>query len=497
MRRPDRAGADDHEEDEAVGPSVAVVEAEADLHGHLVPARSNRRSSRRGCRSPRTSRGCAASSPHARCRCGWRRRRPLPTSRRSPRSCRCAPQSRSRFVRRSDEASHDSVGAMALTIEPFTIDIPEADLVDLRERLARTRFSQQLPDAGWDYGTERGYLEELVAVLARRVRLATRRGALNSFEHFLTEIDGTRVHFLPRAVPGAGRVAAHRHPRVARLDRRVPRRDRPAVGPAGARGRPRRRVPRRVPVDPRLRLLRTHHRAGMGPAPDRRGVGHAHGRPRLRALRRAGRRLGLDDLDPAGPRRSRASGRRAPQHDRGPAARRPRLRAPAGRRAARAGVVRLLRRASTRGTRRSRVRSRRPSATRSTTRPPGWRRGSWRSSARGATATATSSAASRRTSCSTTSCCTGSPPPPTPPGGSTTRPTQTSGFVPDQKVEVPIGFAAFPKEIIRSPRHWAEQRYDIRQWTEMPRGGHFAAFEEGDLLVADVREFFRPLRVRT
>ena len=74
---------------------------------------------------------------------------------------------------------------------------------------------------------------------------------------------------------------------------------------------------------------------------------------------------------------------------------------------------------------------------------------------------------------------------------------QTSGFVPDQKVEVPIGFAAFPKEIIRSPRHWAEQRYDIRQWTEMPRGGHFAAFEEGDLLVGDVREFFRPLRVRT
>jgi len=72
---------------------------------------------------------------------------------------------------------------------------------------------------------------------------------------------------------------------------------------------------------------------------------------------------------------------------------------------------------------------------------------------------------------------------------------QTSGFVPDQKVEVPIGFAAFPKEIIRSPRHWAEQRYDIRQWTEMPRGGHFAAFEEGDLLVGDVREFFRPLRV--
>ncbi len=40
---------------------------------------------------------------------------------------------------------------------------------------------------------------------------------------------------------------------------------------------------------------------------------------------------------------------------------------------------------------------------------------------------------------------------------------------------------------------WAEQRYDILHWTDMPRGGHFAAFEEPELLVDDVREFFRPL----
>jgi hypothetical protein len=41
-----------------------------------------------------------------------------------------------------------------------------------------------------------------------------------------------------------------------------------------------------------------------------------------------------------------------------------------------------------------------------------------------------------------------------------------------------------------------EQRYDLRHWTEMPRGGHFAAFEEPELLVGDVLAFFRPLRVR-
>jgi microsomal epoxide hydrolase len=72
---------------------------------------------------------------------------------------------------------------------------------------------------------------------------------------------------------------------------------------------------------------------------------------------------------------------------------------------------------------------------------------------------------------------------------------QTGTFVADAKVEVPVGVAAFPAEIIRPPRRWAEPRYDIRQWTEMPRGGHFAAFEEPDLLLEDVRNFFRPLRI--
>jgi pimeloyl-ACP methyl ester carboxylesterase len=72
---------------------------------------------------------------------------------------------------------------------------------------------------------------------------------------------------------------------------------------------------------------------------------------------------------------------------------------------------------------------------------------------------------------------------------------QTRGFIPAERPTVPFGVAAFPKEIIRSPRHWAEQRYDIRHWNEMPRGGHFAAFEQPELLVDDVREFFRPLRI--
>jgi pimeloyl-ACP methyl ester carboxylesterase len=68
-------------------------------------------------------------------------------------------------------------------------------------------------------------------------------------------------------------------------------------------------------------------------------------------------------------------------------------------------------------------------------------------------------------------------------------------FSPQERIEVPVGMAAFPREIIRSPRQWAEARANIVHWTDMPRGGHFAAFEEPELLVDDVRKFFRPLRV--
>lgn len=63
-----------------------------------------------------------------------------------------------------------------------------------------------------------------------------------------------------------------------------------------------------------------------------------------------------------------------------------------------------------------------------------------------------------------------------------------------QHIEVPAGFALFPKEISRPPREWAERTLRIHRWTQMPRGGHFAALEEPALLAEDLRAFFRPLR---
>jgi microsomal epoxide hydrolase len=63
-----------------------------------------------------------------------------------------------------------------------------------------------------------------------------------------------------------------------------------------------------------------------------------------------------------------------------------------------------------------------------------------------------------------------------------------------ETVNVPTGYAAFPKEIVRPPRSVAEKMYtDLRRWTVMPRGGHFAALEQPALLAEDVAAFFSGL----
>ena len=61
-------------------------------------------------------------------------------------------------------------------------------------------------------------------------------------------------------------------------------------------------------------------------------------------------------------------------------------------------------------------------------------------------------------------------------------------------IDVPTGGAIFPAEITATPRSWAEDSYNIVSWTVMPSGGHFAAMEETDLLIDDVRSFFEELR---
>jgi pimeloyl-ACP methyl ester carboxylesterase len=69
------------------------------------------------------------------------------------------------------------------------------------------------------------------------------------------------------------------------------------------------------------------------------------------------------------------------------------------------------------------------------------------------------------------------------------EPTQGLPFV-----EVPTGVARFPKEPLRWPRSWVEHQYNVVHWAEMERGGHFAAMEQPALFVDDLREFFGRVR---
>ena len=61
-------------------------------------------------------------------------------------------------------------------------------------------------------------------------------------------------------------------------------------------------------------------------------------------------------------------------------------------------------------------------------------------------------------------------------------------------VGVPTGIARYPKEMLRFPRSWVEQHYNVTHWAVMPRGGHFAAMEQPELFVDDLRTFFRTVR---
>ena len=75
------------------------------------------------------------------------------------------------------------------------------------------------------------------------------------------------------------------------------------------------------------------------------------------------------------------------------------------------------------------------------------------------------------------------------------HPAASRGLPEGQRVETPTAFAAFPADLAPPPpKEWIERAFNLRRHTAMPKGGHFAALEEPDLLVDDIRAFFRPLR---
>ena len=200
------------------------------------------------------------------------------------------------------------------SIEEFRIDVPQADLDDLRDRLARTRWPDQLPETGWDYGIALDDVRELAEYWRTGYDWRVHERRLNGFPQFTTHVDGQAVHFLhvrshlPGALP---LIMTHGWPgSIVEFIEVIG----PLTDPGAHGGDPRDAFHMIVPSSSRPRVLRADAGTGLEREPHCAGVGRAHAAPGLPAVRRAGRRLGLVDLP--GARHDRAGSYRggAPEH---------------------------------------------------------------------------------------------------------------------------------------------------------------------------------------
>jgi pimeloyl-ACP methyl ester carboxylesterase len=100
-------------------------------------------------------------------------------------------------------------------IRPFTVAIPQADLDDLQRRLETTRFAPAAPGDSWEYGTPESYLREMVEYWRTEFDWRAQEARMNEYPQYLTEIDGQTIHFVhvPSAEPGArALVLTHTYP---------------------------------------------------------------------------------------------------------------------------------------------------------------------------------------------------------------------------------------------------------------------------------------------
>ncbi len=383
---------------------------------------------------------------------------------------------------------------MAPTFEPFRIDIPDAALADLRERLARTRFPDEIPGAGWDYGTDLGYLRELVDYWRDGYEWRATEKRLNALDHATTEVDGARIHFVHARSPEPGAlplIVTHGWPGsiVEFLEVIGPLSDPRAHGgdPADAFDVVCPSIPgyafsgptRDRGWDP-LRIAQAFAALMAGLGYDRYGVQGGDWGSMIStqlALTDAAHVAGLhlnmviatppEDEDyqnlTEAEQRGLADMASYMEHDSGYAKiqqTRPQTigyaleDSPAG---LAAWIVEKFRGWSDCD----------GDVERSFTKDQlldnvmlYWLTGTAHSSAR-----------------------------------LYYEATKAGRFGPQgARVEVPTGCAIYPREIVRPPRRWAEHCYNLVQWAEMPRGGHFAAFEQPELFVDDVRSFFRKVR---
>ena len=383
-------------------------------------------------------------------------------------------------------------------IRPFDIDVPDAVLEDLAGRLARTRFPDQIGDP-WVYGTDVAYLRELVAYWQDSYDWREQERRLNAFDHYKTQIDDLDIHFIHQRSPEANAlpiVITHGWPgSVVEFLKVIG----PLTDPVAHGGRAEDAFHVVAPSMPGYGFSDRPSRPGMGPEQiadinaalmarlgyeryGAQGGDWGAGVSRWMAQKYATRVVGLHlNMVIAGP----------PRDSNDPNG---------GATPAELERMQARRAALDNGFAYSQIQGTRPQTlgyglNDSPAGLAGWIVEKFRSwcDCSGdpetiftkdelltnvmlywVTETATSAARLYYESSHQTS----------------------SGLIsePPGRIEVPTGVALFPQELILPPRAWAEAAYNITHWTEMPRGGHFAAFEQPELLVDDLRTFYRDLR---
>jgi pimeloyl-ACP methyl ester carboxylesterase len=377
-----------------------------------------------------------------------------------------------------------------LELTPFRIDVPDDTLADLRDRLARTRWPGEVDGAGWDYGTNLAYLRELCDWWRDGFDWRAQERALNQLPQFRATVDGLGIHLVHvrgrgpspfpllithgwpssfvefrKLVPLLADPAGHGGSQADAFDLVIP--SLPGFGFSDA---PRARYAyRRVP-ELWVRLMRGlgYERFGAhggdlgGGVTARLGQRHPDAVAGIHVTNVYGS-IGAGDPPPTPAERAYLERQRQWDREEGAygeiQATRPQTLAyglhdsPAG---LAAWIVEKFRAWSDCDGDLERVISKDELLTNLTV--------YW------ATGTIASSFL---------------------PYWDTRNDPDPRPWLP---IGVPCGIAIFPRDLDRPPREFAERSYNVRRWTEMPRGGHFAALEQPELLAADIRAFFRDLR---
>ena len=383
---------------------------------------------------------------------------------------------------------------MSDAITPFRCDIPQDVLDDLRERLRRTRFPDEVNDENWSYGTDLAYLKELCEYWREKFDWRQQEAALNRFDNFKTEIEGLSLHFIHARSPHENAmplVITHGWPGsvVEFLEIIDPLRDPTAHGGDAADA-----FHVVCPSIPGYGFSEAARKSGMHP----RRVSEIV----AQLMARLGyERYGAQGGD-WGSMISQGLGIVDPEHCAGIHLNMIFAGPPAGVENPMEGLTpqELANLAEAQRIQNEEMGYFRIQSTKPQTlgvglndSPAGlasWIVEKFRTWSDCDGDIESVYTKDRLLANITLYWVTGSITSSTRLYCETTRVTELGSADHD----VPLGCAIFPKELIRAPRRWVESHFNVKQWTEMPRGGHFAAMEQPELLVEDVRSFFRKVR---